>query len=161
MTCFDIKFHVSTTQEEFMRTLNSLDLGTLKLSTEMSSFDFVSPVIFERLKFLPRARLHGQVATTSYGVVVHARLADTFTVTEGLGCVVVFAVWVAERVWAWQNHIEGLLIPSWSIKTWVFGPLLVLVLVWYARIRIEHKAVLLAALDEAVAAASGGELKEA
>ncbi len=151
MTCFDKKYSVSATQTQLLQTLSRV-CGTLELSVkDNNSFELVSPAICRDLKFLPNAKLRAEIETTDSGLLLHVSLTNVFSSLEVVTCIALFALWVAERVWAWQNHIEGLVIPSWSIKTWVLGPVVALALVSYCLARARQQALLFAALDEAVA----------
>ncbi len=142
---------VSATPEEFFQALR-LVCGTVEISTGYNYFHLVSPNEFSNdLKFVPRASLYAKLEPTKSGTIVRAHLSTTFTWIEVLICVCIFALWIAERVWAWQNHIEGLFIPSWSLKTWVFGPILLFGLICHCCIRVKQKSGLLAVVDEAAA----------
>lgn len=157
MTCFHTQYYVFAPSEEFVQNLKAVSPG-LELSTDTQSFRLVSSVISKDLPFLPRTSVHGVVETTESGILVKTRRLNTFNRLDVLCCLIIFALWVAQRAWTWQNHIDGILIPSWWLKTLIFGPALIYSIFIYCRIRIQQKALLIGAVREAAALTASVDL---
>lgn len=148
------KFYAPASPLEFLPVIKAL-CGSLEFTSNDCSFHIKSPnALFDNsflAKYLPRAQLHAQMEGSGTGTNVRVWLSNTLTNTEVCVCVLIFGAWIAERIWTLANHIEGLLIPSWQLKTVVFGPVLLLLLIGYCVNRSRQSRALLALVSKAVA----------